>query len=71
MSDFKCPSCSAPLREGVITGGRELWCSNIKCESIAADVGAEGRTTQQAFDALTKVVEAEREADIKDMGRAS
>jgi hypothetical protein len=70
MSAFLCPACDGKLTEAVILTGRALWCANPKCNSVAADVGGEGRTSQEAFAALEKAVEAEREADLKDMRRA-
>lgn len=70
MNDFKCPSCSVKLTEAVTKYGRELWCSNPKCESLEADVGGVGRTSQEAFDLLSKSVEDEREADLNDIKKA-
>jgi ribosomal protein L37AE/L43A len=67
MSEFNCPACSKPLTEAVTRNGREIWCCNPKCESTAADMGATGRTPQEAFDVLTQALEAEREADLKEM----
>lgn len=70
ISKFSCPSCYAPLREAVTRNGREVWCSNIACESLVADdPGGVGRNSQLAFDDLWRKVKAERDADNQDMSR--
>lgn len=65
------PACGGRLSERVLTDGRELWCGNKDCQSLAAENGAKARTPAEALALLAECVKAERDRDIAEMGRTA
>lgn len=58
-SRHPCPHCHSPLSVEHPPGGFFLYCGNGPCRSVVANIGAAGKTEDEAFGKLEDLVEQE------------